>query len=795
MPVEQQLATLFEVIEGGAEVPAGQVIQFPTDMAGASATLEGTTTSVTLGNGVATEVSQLTVLEGGATQTAGVGLLAMDVGAVGLALAPALGILAGVGLYSLAPEFWTNVSNRLVEAGQTIGGKVRTFLNSETKQAGLSKETIEIFKEAFREAGLFNGSVEVTQEDFPTTYTPLSEITTSQFNVVGGQEYFVRSINANFPNVVPYASQIYTAIITRILTLGNPVSGALSFISMGIPNPRNTSAQVYASIGSNSPENGKITISSAVQTILNLSENQSRTNIGFYYEFTNRLRSGWEWLVEGICAWQPANSTYGTSSSKDFTLYYNYNTANSLAFPAYANLYDLALDYPPTALLFYNIGALLNPNAQEGATLPDANPFPNTYPTWTPWELPEGLPEVYPIEIPENNPNPSQSEAQDPDGATDSPEWLQWIIGNSTLPEPNPLPHPQPLPNPDPDPQPEPEPIPEPEPEPTDENPIDPNPDPTPSPIIPITPLPDTVPANAMFTVYAPTLTQVNSFGGWLWDSNILEQIKRIWQDPLNGIITFMKVYATPATGGSDTIKVGVLDSGVSSAVVTSQFVTIECGSINIAEKFYNATDYTPFVSLHLYLPFIGIVELDTDEFMNGTITVTYHVDVYTGTCLAEVKATRSPDMPNPTIVYTFSGNASQQLPLTSAEFSGALSSLVSAVGGGLAIASGGGLGLLAGASGLAHAVSHEMVHVAHSGSLSANAGIMGSRTPYLIITRHRPYDANGYNTVWGYPSNKAVYLNNCSGLVRVKDMRLTTGATRNENDEILELLKNGVII
>jgi hypothetical protein len=393
------------------------------------------------------------------------------------------------------------------------------------------------------------------------------------------------------------------------------------------------------------------------------------------------------------------------------------------------------------------------------------------------------------------NPDATQETAQSPDEIPDNDNVLEWLIDNSPQPEPNPDPYPHPVPNPDPDPQPEPDPIPEPEPEPTDENPIDPNPSPTPSPILPIPTMPDTVPANAMFTVYAPTLSQVNSFGGWLWDSNILEQIKRIWQDPLNGIITFMKVYATPTTGGSDTIKVGVLDSGVSSAVVTSQFVTIECGSINVAEKFYNATDYTPFVSLHLYLPFVGIVELDTDEFMNGTITVTYHVDVYTGTCLAEVKSTRSPDMPNPTIVYTFSGNASQQLPLTSAEFSGALSSLVSAVGGGLAIASGGGLGLLAGASGLAHAVSHEMVHVAHSGSLSANAGIMGSRTPYIIITRHRPYDANGYNTIWGYPSNKTVYLNNCTGLVRVKDMQLETGATRGENDEILELLKNGVIM
>lgn len=756
MPVEEQLATIFEVIEGGSST-AGEIIQFPTDVAGAGATLEGTTTEVMLGNGVATEVSQLTVVEGGASSTAGVGLLAMDVGAVGMAIAPALGILAGVGLYSLAPEFWTNVSNQLVQAGQTVGGKVRAFLNGETKQAGFSKETIEIFKQAFLDAGLFEQTVEYPESQ--TIATPTYTISSS-----GGLdplELLTLGISKVVARTVTWVNQ--ESVLSALSTWASTRIGHVFFLQVSWALDSTTSFQGYNVISIIDLGSVGDTLSLVLQNGVYQAQNRPQFYIGVDGTNLSLYKIGY---------------THGTNlTNTPLILGEGYNQSGR-----YLN--NQANATPSE-----------NPNVQEGATFPTEDPFSTTYPTWTPWTLPEGLPEVYPIELPVVNPDATQEDAQSPDELPDNDSLLEWLLDNFPQPDPNPNPYPQPVPNPDPDPQPEPDPIPEPEPEPTDENPVDPNPDPTPSPILPIPTLPDTVPANAMFTVYAPTISQVNSFGGWLWDSNILEQIKRIWQDPLNGIITFMKVYATPTTGGSDTIKVGVLDSNVSSAVVTSQFVTIECGSINIAEKFYNATDYTPFVSLHLYLPFIGIVELDTDEFMNGTITVTYHVDVYTGTCLAEVKSTRSPDMPNPTIVYTFSGNASQQLPLTSTEFSGALSSLVSAVGGGLAIASGGGLGLLAGASGLAHAVSHEMVHVAHSGSLSANAGIMGSRTPYIIITRHRPYDANGYNTIWGYPSNKTVYLNNCSGLVRVKDMQLETGATRGENDEIMELLKKGVIM
>ena len=758
MPVEEQLQVIFEVLEGGASTPAGEVIQFPTDMAGAGATLEGTTTEVTLGNGVATEVSQLTVLEGGATETAGVGLLAMDVGAVGLALAPALGIIAGVGLYSLAPEFWTNVSNKLMEAGQTVGGKVRAFLNGSTKQAGLSKETIEIYKQAFIDAGLFERTIEYPDQEKitskPVTLTSNGGLTPQELLEFGISKVAGRQVTYD-ENYVTVLSSLNTWASTRI--------GHIFFISVW--RPLNTTSSFKGSSAISITDLGVIGDTLTYLSDGSVSNPLPQFNIG----------------VDGRVL-------------TEYKIGYNYytNTANQIVIPSGEGYYDNGNYYMNNQA---NAKPEENPNVQEGATLPSAQPFPTTYPSWTPWALPEGLPEVYPIELPVVNPDATQEEAQSPEEIPDDAHVLEWLVGNFPQPQPTPDPYPQPAPNPDPDPQPEPDPIPEPEPEETDPNPIDPNPTPTPSPLPIIPDLPDTVESNAMFTVYKPSMTQVNAFGGWLWSTNIVEQIKRIWQNPLDGIISFMKVYVDAPTSGSDTIKVGVLDSEVNSPVVSGQFVTVECGSLNVSEKFYNATDYSPFVSMHLYLPFIGIVELDIDEFMSGEIKVTYHVDVYTGTCLAEVKSRRSPDMPEWTIVYTFSGNASQQLPLTSAEFSGALSSLVGVVGGGLAVASGGGLGLLAGASGIAHAVSHEMVHLAHSGSLSANAGIMGARTPYLILTRRRSYDANGYNELYGYPSNKTVFLNNCSGYVKIKDIRLKTSATDSERLEIINLLKAGVII
>ena len=170
MPVETQLNLLFQVLEGGRAVGAGEVIPFPVD-AGATA-LEGITETVELGNGVATEVSQLTAVEGGASATAGVGILGLEVGAVGAALAPALGIAAGVGLYYLAPDFWTKVSDTLMHEGETINGLVRAFINGDDKTVGFTENTIEIFKNAFIESGIYDATGwEIPEQENSVTIT------------------------------------------------------------------------------------------------------------------------------------------------------------------------------------------------------------------------------------------------------------------------------------------------------------------------------------------------------------------------------------------------------------------------------------------------------------------------------------------------------------------------------------------------------------------------------------------------------------------------------------------------
>lgn len=298
---------------------------------------------------------------------------------------------------------------------------------------------------------------------------------------------------------------------------------------------------------------------------------------------------------------------------------------------------------------------------------------------------------------------------------------------------------------------------------------------------------------SGLWSVYNPTLSQINSFGAWLWSSNIFDQIKQYFSDPMQGVIGLHKIYCKPTTGGSSTIVAGYLDSGVSSNVVTNQYNRIECGSVRCAEYFGSALDYTPYTDVSLYLPFIGIVTLNTDIIMGSVITVYYDVDVLTGACLATVSVT---DSTNTNIaIYQFNGVCSVQIPLTSGNYGSVLASLVTTGATiGATVASGGALAPVA----LGGAVSalNAGTNVKQEGTIGSNIGAMAYKKPYLIITRKIPVMPTNYNQLSGYPSNQRVTIGNVKGFTRFKDIYISSSkATNEEKERIEELLKTGVYI
>lgn len=298
--------------------------------------------------------------------------------------------------------------------------------------------------------------------------------------------------------------------------------------------------------------------------------------------------------------------------------------------------------------------------------------------------------------------------------------------------------------------------------------------------------------ASALYSIYNPTQSEVNSLGAWLWSSDFVDQLLKLFNDPMQAIIGLHKVFVNPPVSGRGDIKVGYLNSGVSANLVSGQYVDVDCGSVNLKEKFKNVFDYDPFTNVFIYLPFIGIQKLNTGDVMRGSINVKYHVDVLTGACLAEIKVTR--DASGGTL-YTFSGNCAVQYPLSSGSYMGIVASALS-IAGGIAgtIASGGAAAPMA--IGAVSGALNAHTQVSHSGNFSGNAGAMGIKKPYLIITRPQTMLAANFDAYQGIPSNHTTPLGSCSGFVKCLECHLENiPATSLELQKIEDSLKTGVLI
>lgn len=295
---------------------------------------------------------------------------------------------------------------------------------------------------------------------------------------------------------------------------------------------------------------------------------------------------------------------------------------------------------------------------------------------------------------------------------------------------------------------------------------------------------------NGLWSVYNPTKEELNNLGAYLWSSNIIEILQKFLNNPMDCIISLHLIYGTPTTGNNQNIKLGYLDSGVSSKVVTEQFINIDCGSLFINEYYGDSRDYEDiYTQIECFLPFIGFVKLQSSDIINSKVNIKYVIDVLSGVITAKIYITKNGATQQ---LYTYSGDCSIQIPLTSSDRTRLLSGAITGAIGGFATGGvagaiiGGGIGSYMGGS-----------NITKSGNFNGNSGALNVKKPYIIISRKIPYDANNYNELLGYPSNENILLKNCNGFTRVKECFTDNiiNATYSEKNEIKELLKNGIII
>lgn len=323
----------------------------------------------------------------------------------------------------------------------------------------------------------------------------------------------------------------------------------------------------------------------------------------------------------------------------------------------------------------------------------------------------------------------------------------------------------------------------------------DPESDPNPVPSLPTLDVIDT----GFITLFRPSLTELRNLASYMWGTNFdIDLFKKLFADPMECILGLSIVPVAVGSGGSTTVKVGNISTGVSMTKAASQYVEVNCGTIKVTEKWKSYLDYSPYTKISIFLPFIGTHELDIDLIVGNNLGVVYHFDVLSGGCVAFVTV-------NGNVRYEFSGQCAMSVPVTARDFTQTIIALGNLAAAGTAMVASGGMsapvsaaaigGAATSAANTASTVISSKPRIQKSGNIGGSNGIIGSRKPYIIIERPKLCAPASQNMYTGYPSYITYTLGELSGFTQVQDIHLDISCTDSERNEIMSLLREGVIL
>ena len=292
----------------------------------------------------------------------------------------------------------------------------------------------------------------------------------------------------------------------------------------------------------------------------------------------------------------------------------------------------------------------------------------------------------------------------------------------------------------------------------------------------------------------------------------------------------------------------GNCPSDVTGYVIKDSYAHLNCGTIHINEIWANFLDYAPYTTASLYLPYCSTVEVPINEIMNADVTIVYNVDLFTGSCVAEVHVSKGNFNG---VILRVPGNCAVNIPWSSSDSSRqwsaimnltgavALSTVTAGMSTAAASAAAGaartaematvasavapeaamGVGMSATAINAAETAAKSTAlnkavitsatsiaqnapgivtqHINRGGACGSNLGAMQTPYPYFIITRPVQSYPEGYEHYYGFTSNITAQLSTLTGFTKVSAVNISNfnKATTDEIQLIKEALMSGVYL
>ena len=304
--------------------------------------------------------------------------------------------------------------------------------------------------------------------------------------------------------------------------------------------------------------------------------------------------------------------------------------------------------------------------------------------------------------------------------------------------------------------------------------------------------------------LYKLTAADMAALFTYLGSNDPGNAIVKWFTNPIQAISAcYMLPYPVHVNGSKEVTVLGA-HTGVT-AYSAGQWTEWNLGAVKINQGFGDCfLDYSNYTRVSIFLPFIGVRQLNADDVIGSTIGIKYQFDNISGACSAYITV-------NGSVRYTFSGSCAVGIPISQSNWGQTYMAAATAAAGALA----GGFGAAAGAigegAGIGEAVASGALGavkgggglsafsakptISRSGAVCGAGAAIGLNKPVMFIERPDKAKIEDPKNVIGITSGRTLSLGSLSGYNAIEHVHLHgIGATGPELDEIERLLYQGVI-
>lgn len=322
---------------------------------------------------------------------------------------------------------------------------------------------------------------------------------------------------------------------------------------------------------------------------------------------------------------------------------------------------------------------------------------------------------------------------------------------------------------------------------------------------------PESINYGSMLTAYQLDAAALQAIGDALFITDFWTTLKNKFSglsDPLSLILSAVELPFTLGVVPSYFALGGeyVEDTGghrIGCAKHTGRYVLFDFGSVLIKEVWGTARDYSD-TSMDLYLPFVGMKQIDPEICIGSNLHLKANVDVWTGDILYMLHVSNSLYYNTQHVPYRWAGNVATKVPLGRVDATTPILSAATSIGSiaaGMAVGGpfGAAAGFIAGAKGLSDIANKGFSPLTQSSGGTAGAvGAMDLQYPYIIVKRSVPQYPKNWRKHIGAPRFQTLDLQSISGFTRFVDVQLVdmVGASKEEIDALkTQLITEGIIL